>query len=132
ALGAQLLDRRLELLRTAAVDGQRVALGAEHVGQGVADAGRGSGDDGGAVGHFRVSSRWSGGFAHQTTYRLGSMRRLLPVLVVLAALAVVGCGSGGDDAEPPPTPQPSARAEDFPAAKGKTLMTLREGLPKGP
>jgi hypothetical protein len=60
------------------------------------------------------------------------MRRLLPVLVILAALAVVGCGSNSDSSEPPPTPQPSARAEDFPAAKGKTLTTLREGLPKGP
>ncbi|MFN8203745.1 MAG: hypothetical protein U0S48_14350 [Solirubrobacteraceae bacterium] len=60
------------------------------------------------------------------------MRRVVLALVVLATLVVAGCGAGGDSTEPPPTPQPPARAEDFPSAKGKTLMTLREGLQKGP
>jgi hypothetical protein len=60
------------------------------------------------------------------------MRRALSSLVLVAALVAVGCGSSDSPPTPPPTPEPAARVQDFPAAKGKTLMTLREGLPAGP
>jgi hypothetical protein len=58
--------------------------------------------------------------------------RLLLTLGVVFLLA--GCGgSGGDDnAAPPPEPKPTARAEDFPAAKGRTLPDIIQGLPAGP
>ena len=61
--------------------------------------------------------------------------RFVPPLLAAAvlALAAVGCGSSSNESTaPPPSPQPTATAQDFPAAKGKTLETLREGLPKGP
>lgn len=60
------------------------------------------------------------------------MRRALSVLALVAALVAVGCGSAEEPSPPPAKPQPTARAQDFPAAKGKTLTTLREGLPSGP
>ena len=131
APGAQRLGRRLELLRLAGCDGQRVALGAEHLGEGVpipVDApvtmAARSGISGSPRGHLADS-------------------RIKPPIV--SASCVASCRSlwfslrcsswvaaRTATARAPPTPQPSARAEDFPAAKGKTLMTLREGLPKGP
>jgi hypothetical protein len=58
------------------------------------------------------------------------MLRALPLLGVLALMA--GCGSGQQTAMPPATPKPSARPQDFPPSKGKTLTSLREGLPSGP
>jgi hypothetical protein len=61
------------------------------------------------------------------------MRVALSVIAVSAVLVVGGCGSSdSSDTTPPPAPQPAAKAQDFPPAKGKTLTTLREGLPKGP
>jgi hypothetical protein len=64
-------------------------------------------------------------------------RRFVTLLITLAALAVsalaAGCGSSnGGASEPPAQPQPTARPEDFPAASGKTLPEVINGLPKGP
>ena len=53
---------------------------------------------------------------------------LLLALLVLA-VAAAGCGDSGDDEEAAPPP---AKAEDFPAAGGKTIAQLREGLEAGP
>lgn len=61
------------------------------------------------------------------------MRIAPPALLVVLALAAAGCGSASsEDTTPPPAPEPTASAEDFPKAKGKTLETLRSGLPQGP
>ena len=61
------------------------------------------------------------------------MRFALPSLAAVAVLALVGCGSASEEPTvPPPAPQPTATAEDFPVAKGKTLETLRAGLQKRP
>jgi hypothetical protein len=61
------------------------------------------------------------------------MRFALPTLAAVGVLVLAGCGSSTKDpTTPPPAPQPTATAQDFPAAKGKTLETLREGLQKGP
>lgn len=61
------------------------------------------------------------------------MRHVSIALALVAALAVAGCGgSDSDDRPPEPAPKPTARAQDFPSAKGKTLESLRDGLPKGP
>ena len=49
----------------------------------------------------------------------------------LIALVVAGCGSSGSDS-PPGQPKPTASVTSFPAAKGKTLDSLRAGLPEGP
>ena len=51
------------------------------------------------------------------------------LLGVLASI-VAGCG-GSDDTSSSTTPPPAARAADFPSATGKTLTTLRRGLPSG-
>jgi hypothetical protein len=64
-------------------------------------------------------------------------RSLRPTLLVLPALAVVlalaACGSSANDnAAPAAEPQPTARAEDFPSAKGRTLPDLLGNLPEGP
>src|SRR3954466_15813897 len=55
-------------------------------------------------------------------------------LVALAALtaAVGGCGGGDKKDTPPPQPPPSAPIKSFPGAQGKTLDSLRAGLPEGP
>lgn len=63
-------------------------------------------------------------------------RSSLPLLIALAAAVVVaaGCGSsgGGDNAAPPAQPQPTAKAEDFPQAGGRTLPDVINNLPAGP
>ena len=59
-------------------------------------------------------------------------RRLILVPLGLAALAA-GCGSSdSSSSKPPPQPAPTASASVFPSPKGKTLDTLRAGLPEGP
>src|SRR3954468_16575854 len=58
-------------------------------------------------------------------------RPLTVAPVALIALAVAGCGSSGSDS-PPAQPRPTASISSFPAAKGKTLDSLRAGLPEGP
>lgn len=60
------------------------------------------------------------------------MRCAPSLLALVVALTAAGCGGGGTASAPPPAPEPTARVQDFPAAEGKTLMTLREGLPAGP
>jgi hypothetical protein len=52
------------------------------------------------------------------------------IAILLAAVALSGCGSGGDDGgNAPAPPEPAAaRPADFPAAKGKTLKQLTAGL----
>jgi hypothetical protein len=61
------------------------------------------------------------------------MRVALSLIAASAVLAVAGCGSSGDGStSPPPAPQPTAKAQDFPTAKGKTLTSLRADLPQGP
>ncbi len=61
------------------------------------------------------------------------MRLAFIATLATAAALVVGCGSGdGGESTPPPAPQPTAKVQDFPTAKGKTLETLRQGLPQGP
>ena len=61
------------------------------------------------------------------------MRRAPIALALVAVLALAGCGeSESGDPQPEPPPHPTARAQDFPAAKGKTLESLRDGLPEGP
>lgn len=60
------------------------------------------------------------------------MHRVLIVFALPVLLMAAGCGSSDQATTPPATPQPAARAQDFPAAKGKTLETLRQGLPQGP
>jgi len=64
------------------------------------------------------------------------------LLVLLLALAVpvalaAGCGSssgdgGGSSAAAPAQPQPTAKAEDFPTTKGRTLPDIIGNLPSGP
>ncbi len=58
------------------------------------------------------------------------------MLIALAAVAVAaaGCGSSGsgDNAAPPAQPQPTAKAEDFPKAAGRTLPDVINNLPAGP
>lgn len=66
--------------------------------------------------------------------RPGPSSAALIACVALAFAGGCGGGSGNDDEAraPEPAPAPSARAQDFPSAKGKTLESLRAGLPKGP
>lgn len=59
-------------------------------------------------------------------------RAVLHPALIAAAAVLAGCGSSGTDTQPQPAPQPAAKAEDFPAAKGKTLESLRQPLPQGP
>ena len=63
------------------------------------------------------------------------MRR--PLMVApLALIAVAGCGGGSAGKSTsdsvPAQPKPTASATAFPSAKGKTLDSLRAGLPEGP
>jgi hypothetical protein len=56
-------------------------------------------------------------------------RRLIAAGLLACALAAAGCG--GDDGESADRPPPEARPEQFPSAKGKTLVELYEALPEG-
>jgi hypothetical protein len=65
---------------------------------------------------------------------------LLLVLCVPLALVAAGCGSSGSgggssdggNAATPAQPQPSAKPEDFPPAKDRTLPDVINNLPSGP
>jgi hypothetical protein len=62
---------------------------------------------------------------------------LLLLLALSAPLALAaGCGSsggdGGSNAAAPVQPQPTAKAEDFPPTKGRTLPDIIGNLPSGP
>jgi hypothetical protein len=59
---------------------------------------------------------------------------LLLLIALAAAVAAAGCGSSGsgDNAAPPAQPQPTAKAEDFPKAAGRTLPDVINNLPAGP
>jgi hypothetical protein len=66
-----------------------------------------------------------------------SSRALFLLLALLAsAVSTAGCGSSGSGADTAgqaaEQPQPTARAEDFPAAQGRTLPDVINNLPKGP
>src|SRR5437763_1911067 len=56
---------------------------------------------------------------------------LVPAAALAAAAAGCGGGSSKTDTAPPPT-KPTASVTSFPSAQGKTLDTLRQGLPEGP
>ena len=62
------------------------------------------------------------------------MRRSLSLLALGLAALATGCGGSSSDSSenPPPQPAPTGKASSFPAAQGKTLDTLRAGLPEGP
>jgi hypothetical protein len=69
-----------------------------------------------------------------TTPRLAAVRAAVPVLLaplVLLALLASGCG-GDEEAAPPPEPEPTAHAADFPAARGKTVEDLQADAAEGP
>jgi hypothetical protein len=57
-------------------------------------------------------------------------RRFIAAGLLLCALTAAGCGGddGGEGADRPP---PEARPEQFPSAKGKTLLELYNALPEG-
>jgi hypothetical protein len=59
-----------------------------------------------------------------------SVRRAIAAGLLACSLVAVGCGDddGGDQASQPP---PEARADQFPKAKGKTLLQLYRELPQG-
>jgi hypothetical protein len=63
-----------------------------------------------------------------------SLRSLLLMLLALTAVAALAaCGSNDSNgASQPADPMPTARAEDFPAAKGRTLPDIIANLPEGP
>src|SRR5256885_3442991 len=66
-------------------------------------------------------------------YHAPSVRRTLAFApLALLALAASGCGGSGGTDKPPGKPKPTASVNTFPAAKGKTLDSLRAGLPEGP
>ena len=64
------------------------------------------------------------------------MRRVRRSLVLFPVgatlLAAAGCGGGGEEQSQAGTPRLTARAAAFPAARGRTLDTLRDRLPAGP
>lgn len=62
------------------------------------------------------------------------MRRSLTLLALGLAPLAAGCGGSGKDssANPPPQPPPTGSTSAFPSSTGKTLDTLRAGLPQGP
>jgi hypothetical protein len=69
--------------------------------------------------------------------RSSSSRLLVLLLALSAPLALAaGCGSssgdGGSNAAAPVQPQPTAKAEDFPPTKGRTLPDIIGNLPSGP
>src|SRR3954452_507233 len=67
-----------------------------------------------------------------------SVRRPLMLIPLGLAAVAVGCGSSSKSSNDtsadtaPAQPPPTASAKTFPNAKGKTLDTLRAGLPEGP
>jgi hypothetical protein len=62
-----------------------------------------------------------------------SLRLLLLALLAVPALGLVACGSSGDGGSTQAAdPMPTARAEDFPSAKGRTLPDIVQNLPEGP
>jgi hypothetical protein len=64
--------------------------------------------------------------------------RLRPLLLTLLAIAAVAalaaCGSSDDSSgsQQPADPMPTARAEDFPTAQGRSLPDIVANLPEGP
>jgi hypothetical protein len=61
------------------------------------------------------------------------VRRSLALAPAALAVVAAGCGGGSSNNDsPPPQPKPTAARTSFPAASGKTLDTLRQGLPEGP
>src|SRR3954452_13137368 len=65
--------------------------------------------------------------------RMRPVRRSLALAPAALAAVAAGCGGGsGKKDAPPPQPEPTAKVTSFPAAAGKTLDTLRQGLPEGP
>lgn len=60
------------------------------------------------------------------------MRRAVFAPALVVVLIAAGCGSSDSEPQPQPAVQPTAKKEDFPSAKGKTLETLRAPLPEGP
>jgi hypothetical protein len=66
------------------------------------------------------------------------VRRSLMLLPLGLAAAALGCGSSSNSSSDtsadtaPAQPPPTASATSFPKAKGKTLDSLRAGLPEGP
>ena len=63
------------------------------------------------------------------------LRRVLLLVLLPAVLGLAACGGDDDDngkAAAPATPQPTAKAEDFPSASGRTLNDLVAQLPEGP
>src|SRR5690242_7055692 len=66
---------------------------------------------------------------------LSSPRLLLALLALVLPAALAACGgsnSGGNSASTPAQPQPTATAEDFPAAKGHTVPDIVNNMPSGP
>src|SRR3954447_5289763 len=64
--------------------------------------------------------------------RMRPVRRSLALAPAALAVVAAGCGGSSKKDAPPPQPPPSAKVSSFPAATGKTLDTLRAGLPEGP
>jgi hypothetical protein len=59
--------------------------------------------------------------------------RPLALAVVLAfALAAAGCGKSDEPTAAPPEPQPTAKATDFPSAKGRSATDVLAGAAEGP
>jgi hypothetical protein len=58
--------------------------------------------------------------------------RLLVSLLCVASLALAACGGADEPAAPPPQPEPTAQAADFPAADGRTLQDLLSTAEEGP
>jgi hypothetical protein len=57
-------------------------------------------------------------------------RRLIAAGLLACALVATGCGDD-DDGERADRPPPEARPDQFPSAKGKTLLELYNALPQG-
>jgi hypothetical protein len=61
------------------------------------------------------------------------LRSILFACLLVAATVAAGCGTSNDKGgNPAAQPRPSARAEDFPAATGRSLPDVINGLPEGP
>ena len=58
-------------------------------------------------------------------------RRLIAAGLLLCALAAPGCGGDDDDGGQADAPPPEARPDQFPSAKGMTLVELYNELPSG-